>query len=373
MAIRKMKGPIGYAVVGLGYIAQIAVLPAFKNAQKNSRLVALVSDDEEKRTSLGEKYEVPHLYTYDTYEECLSNPDVHAVYIALPNHMHAEYSIRAAQHGKHVLCEKPMAVTPQECEEMIDVCRENNVKLMVAYRLHFEKANLAAIEAVRSGKLGEIRMFNSTFTMQVKDEDNIRLKKDYGGGTLYDIGIYCINAARNIFEDEPTEAYACTFTNGERRFQDVEEMTSVILRFPQARVASFLVSFGAADVSTYRVVGTQGTLLVNNAYEYAADITHELTSGEGTKKRKFSKRDQFGPELLYFSKCILQNRDPEPSGVEGLADVRIIRACYDSAESQKPMEFEPFDRERRPTLEQEIHKPPVSEPELIHANPPSDE
>ena len=136
----KRRGPIRYAVVGLGHIAQVAVLPAFRHAQRNSRLVALVSDDAAKRRKVGKKYRVERTYSYDDYEACLEGVD--AVYIALPNSLHAEYTVRAARAGVHVLCEKPMAVTAAECEAMIDACGEQRVKLMIAYRLHFEEVTL---------------------------------------------------------------------------------------------------------------------------------------------------------------------------------------------------------------------------------------
>ena len=128
-------GPIRYAVVGLGHIAQVAMLPAFAHARRNSRLTALVSGNPKKRRIVGRKYRVDQTYSYDEYEACLENVD--AVYIALPNSMHAEYTIRAARAGVHVLCEKPMAVTADECQLMLDACREHRVKLMIAYRLHF--------------------------------------------------------------------------------------------------------------------------------------------------------------------------------------------------------------------------------------------
>jgi glucose-fructose oxidoreductase len=185
---------IRYAVVGLGYIAQNAVLPAFAHA-RNSELTALVSDNPTKLKKLSKKYCVPHTYSYEEYSECLESGEVDAVYIALPNHMHRAYTEAAARAGVHVLCEKPMAVTEEDCQAMIAAAEKNNIKLMIAYRLHFEEANLRAVELVQSGKLGEPRVFDSVFTMQVKP-GNVRLQKEKGGGTLYDIGIYCINAAR---------------------------------------------------------------------------------------------------------------------------------------------------------------------------------
>jgi glucose-fructose oxidoreductase len=367
---RGKKRKIRYAIVGQGYISQIAVLPAFAHARKNSELSALVSDDPLKLKKLGKKYGVRHLYSYDEYDDCLTSNEIDAVYIALPNSMHREYAERAASAGVHILCEKPMAVTEEDCEAMIRAAGESGVKLMIAYRLHFEAANLKAAQMARSGRLGNLRIFNSVFTMQV-ETGNIRLQKDLGGGPLYDIGIYCINAARYLFEDEPIEVCAFSANNGEERFQEVDEMTTAILRFPSERLATFTCSFGAADVSAYEIVGTKGRLRVDPAYEFAGELKHELTRDGKSRRQTFPQRDQFAPELLYFSECIIEDKDPEPSGLEGLADVRIIRALYRSARIGEPVKLGDFEKSARPGPEQEIRRPPVKEPDLVHAASPS--
>ena len=361
---------VRYAVVGQGYIAQIAVLPAFAHARRNSELAALVSGDRVKLRALGRKYEVNHLYTYDRYEECLRRGEVDAVFIALPNHLHREYTVRAARAGVHVLCEKPMALTERDCRAMITAARRNRVKLMVAYRLHFEEANLKAAALTRSGKLGEPRIFDSVFTMQVKP-GNIRVQAE-GGGALYDIGIYCMNAARALFAAEPTAVFAWSANIGERRFREVDEMTAAVLRFPGERLATFTCSLGAADVGAYQVVGTKGSLRVDPAYGYADALVHHLQIGETEKERGFRKRDQFAAELLHFSDCVLRDREPEPSGAEGLADVRVIRALLRSARTGRPVRLGRFNRSRRP-LPQEIERPPVRKPRLVHAQSPSPE
>jgi len=355
---------IRYAVVGLGHIAQVAVLPAFAHARRNSQLAALISDDPKKLKELSKKYKVPHTFTYEQYDECLRSGEIDAVYIALPNSMHAEYSIRAAKAGVHVLCEKPMAVTEKECEAMIKAARAHHVKLMIAYRLHFEKANLKAVEIVRSGKLGEPRIFSSLFGMQVK-KGNIRTQEELGGGTLYDLGIYCINAARYLFQEEPVAVFAYSARNDDPRFREIDEMTTAVLRFPNERLATFTSSFGSADIAVYQVVGTKGDLRVDPAYEYALPLRHHLTINGKTTSRTYPKRDQFAPELLYFSDCIRKGIDPEPSGVDGLADVRIIRALYKSARTGRPVKINPIAPKKRPTLRQEIHRPPVAKPPLI--------
>ena len=361
-------GIVRYAVVGLGHIAQAAILPAFKNAKRNSKLTALVSGDSEKLKELGKRYKAKS-YTYDQYDECLASGEVDAVFIALPNHMHCEYTVRAAEAGIHVLCEKPMAVTAEECEKMIHAA--SDVKLMIAYRLHLEEANLKAIEIVQSGEIGQPRIFNSVFCMQVKDGDIRVMPNELGGGTLYDIGVYCINAARYLFRAEPTEVFASTATRqGDPRFEESEEMTSVVMRFPGDRLATFTCSFGAADHSSYSIVGREGDLRLEPAYDYAVKLTHYLTKGGKTKKTVFAKRDHFGAELMYFSDCILEDRQPEPNGNEGLIDVRIVQALYQSAQTGKSIQLQAEVPQGRPTMDQEIHRPAVSEPELVNTEPP---
>jgi predicted dehydrogenase len=366
---RRSGGPVKYAVVGLGHIAQVAVLPAFAHARRNSRLAALVSDDATKLKSLVKKYRIGATFSYDDYDACLEQVD--AVYIALPNSMHAEYTIRAANAGVHVLCEKPMAVTADECEQMIEACRENHVKLMIAYRLHFEEINLKAVDLVRRGRIGEPKFFNSSFSMTVRP-NNIRTKKELGGGTLYDIGVYCINASRYLFRAEPKEVMAMSVNSGGKTFAEIDESTGALLRFDGERVAAFVTSFNASDVASYRIVGTKGQLHVDPAYEYAEGLSYELTVNGKTTRKKIGKRDQFAPELLYFSDCILKNREPEPSGEEGMQDVRIVEALYESAETGKAVGIPPFERTRRPTGRQRNTRPGVEEPELVNARSATD-
>jgi len=356
------KRTIRYAVVGLGHIAQVAVLPAFAHARRNSRLAAVVSGDRTKRREIAKVYRLDRAYGYDEFDECLQSVD--AVYIALPNSMHADYTIRAARAGVHVLCEKPMAVTATECQQMIAACRKAKVKLMIAYRLHFETLNLSAIDVARSGQLGELKFFNSSFSMTVRGGD-IRTKRACGGGTLYDIGVYCINAARNLFRAEPTQVSAVSVNSGSSTLAEIDETTAAILRFGDEHVATFVTSFNASDVASYRIVGTKGDLHANPAYEYAGGLEYSLTIEGKTTYKAVAKRDQFAPELLYFSDCILKNREPEPSGEEGLQDVRIVQALYESARSGKPVSLRRFTKTLRPTRRQRMTRPGIKKPTLI--------
>ena len=358
MALSDQEKPrIRYAVVGLGWIAQEVILPAFKSTE-NSQLVAFVTDDPKKAKKLGKKYDVSRIARYEDYDGLLRSRDLDAVYITLPNNMHREYTVRAAQAGIHVLCEKPMADTVAECEEMIRSAEQNNVKLMIAYRLHFEPANLSAIERVQGGELGEPRLFTSVFCQQIA-EGNIRLKKDMGGGPLMDMGVYPINAARYLFRDEPAEVIGVGANSGDPRFNEVHEMASGVLRFPGDRLASFTCSFGAGPADAYQVIGTKGELLLQPAFDYHVKPALTVEIDGRTKKTTFEKVDQFGGQIEYFSRCILNNEEPEPSGHEGLADLRIIQALLQSIRSQQPVKLDPFEKRSRPGEHQVMKKSPV--------------
>jgi glucose-fructose oxidoreductase len=187
---------------------------------------------------------------------------------------------------------------------------------------------------------------------------------------LYDIGIYCINAARYLFRDEPIEVVGLTANNGEERFSEIEEMTGALLRFPRERLAVFTCSFGSTDVAQYDLVGTKGRLRLENAYEYRGELKCRITIGDKETEKTFKAGDQFAPELIYFSDCILNDRPTEPSGNEGLADVRVINAIYQSAQTGRTVRVEPVSKRRRPGLEMEIKRPPVEQPELVRASAP---
>jgi predicted dehydrogenase len=290
------------------------------------------------------------------------------VYIAVPNSGHREFTERAARAGVHVLCEKPMAETVEDCAAMIAVCNEHNVRLMIAYRLHFDEANLRAIELVQSGKLGNPRIFTSVFSQQVRPDD-VRTKRELAGGAVFDMGVYPINAARYLFGAEPDEVFATSFSTDER-MHGVDETTTAILRFPGGRVAQLTASLCAAHVSTYRVIGTEGDLRVEPAFGMGK-LEHHLTLDGKTTTYRFSAHDQFAPELVAFSNCILSGTEPEPSGEEGLADVRIVQAIFESARSGKVVRLMPFERSQRPSVSQLIKKPAHKHISPVHAPSPA--
>jgi predicted dehydrogenase len=360
---------IRLAVIGQGHFAQAAVLPAIEQLD-DVELTALVSGSPHKLAHLGDRYGVRLRCNYEGLDDLLTNHKIDAVYVAVPNDLHAELTLVAARHGVHVMCEKPMAPTEAECMQMIRSCERHHVKLMIAYRLHFESANLIAVEIARGGEIGDPRLFSSVFSIQVRP-GNIRTQPRRGSGPLYDIGIYCINAARYLFRAEPLEVSAMKLAGRDARFAAIDEAFAVTMRFPAERVAQFTCSFGAHDRATYQVVGTDGALTLENAYEYAADMKLVVEGTSGVKKRTFTKRDQIAAEIEYFARCIRDNLDPEPSGWEGLADVRIIQACQASARFGRSVPIEGIARGRRPDLGQEIRIPAHELPALVGVERPT--
>lgn len=331
---------VRYAVVGLGHIAQSAVLPAFAHAAANSELAAVVSSDPAKRQAIAAQYGATASFSYDDYDACLQSVD--AVYLALPNRLHADYGIRAASANVHVLCEKPLAVTIDECRRMIAAARDHRVKLMVAYRLHFDALTHAVERLVHAGRIGDPRFFTSSFAFSVGAGNSRTQPLASGGGTLYDIGVYCINAARHLFKSEPTEVLALEGHGGAAHLAEIDESTAAILRFDGGRLASFVTSFNTTGLGWYEIVGTRGRIRVDPAFTYRESLAYELTVDGQTEQHRADHRDQFADQIRHFSDCVLQGREPESSGDEGLRDVAVIAALLDSAKSGSTIRLQPI-------------------------------
>ncbi len=323
---------IRYAIVGLGSISQEAMMPGVEHTG-NSKITALVTSDPVKAKELAEKYKVERTYNYDQFNQMLQSGDVDAIYLGTPNWRHAEFAVPALLSGIHVLLEKPIEVSSAQAEKILAASRESGAKLMVAYRLHFEPATVAAVERVRSGDLGEVHLFTSTFT-QMLDPENHRAQSGWEAGPILDMGPYPINAVRNLFEDEPTEAFATGARHPEAGFGDFDDTVSVILRFPGNRLANFTVSYYGNKLDTYVVAGTEGSLELNPAYMYSKPLEHFEVTGQDEDHRSYKNTDHFGGEMKYFSDCILEGREPEPGGMEGLADLRVIEAIHRSLKSR---------------------------------------
>jgi predicted dehydrogenase len=324
---------LGWAIVGLGNLAIHQILPAFA-ACEHSKVVALVSGHSEKANKLALRYNVnpKNIYNYENYDTIKNNPEVDVIYIVLPNSMHAEYTIRGLQAGKHVLCEKPMALNPAECQSMIDAGRKANRKLMIAYRCRYEPFNQELIRRVRSQELGALKVIQTDAGFDIGDPEQWRLKKSMaGGGSLMDIGIYALNACRYISGEEPTEVNAMEFTTpGDPRFKEVEETINFQLRFPSGVLANATSSYGCAYRSHFRALTKNGYIELDPAMFYTGARLRVYRGG--TLEEVFIEpRDHFAAEMEHMSQCVIEDKTPLTPGEEGLRDIKIITAIYEAA------------------------------------------
>jgi predicted dehydrogenase len=360
---------VRYAVVGVGWISQAAFLPGVEHTE-NSEVVALVTSDEIKANKVGELYGIKKTYSYDEYDEMLESGEVDAVYLATPNFDHVGYAVRTLEAGVHLLLEKPMATSVEECERILAAAKTTGAKLMVAYRLHHEPGTLSALEVVRSHKLGKVRFFNSSFSQQVSGE-NHRAKHGFWAGPVTDMGPYPLNAVRNLFGAEPVEVFATGVISDPLRF-DFEDTVAVTLKFEDSRMATFTVSYTGGDVDDYRVVGEFGDIFVQPAYQVGTKIEYVTTIEKKKSHESFPKTDHFGGELKYFSDCILTNREPEADGEEGMLDVRVFEAIERSLKTGEVQKLAPYSRSKRPVQSQVEKLSEVKEPDLVHASKPSE-
>lgn len=344
-----------FALIGAGNIAQAAVLPAFARAADACSLAAIISGDPQKRAELAHHYAVEWSGPAEHLEAILVDASIDAAYLALPNHLHREYTERCAAVGVHVLCEKPMAMTVSDCRAMIAACDAAKVKLMISYRLHFDEAHLSTLELLNSGAIGAPRFCSALLSHQVRAGD-FRTQADAGGGALYDLGVYCVNAARNVFQGEPLEVNALQAFGLDRRFAEVDKTTTAVLRFSEDRFAQFTVSQAAAPASELRIVGTRGDVQLAPAFEHGAGITRRVMVAGRTEETAFPAQDQFAAELEYFAMCVRDGVDPEPSGLEGLADIRVLEAIVRSAQSGAPVRLRHLDKLTRPDMSQNLKR-----------------
>lgn len=325
--------PLGWAVVGLGKLALEEVMPAFSLC-KLSRPTALVSGHPEKARKVAAAHGIDpkHIYGYENYDRIAADPAIDVVYIILPNSMHAEYTIRGLKAGKHVLCEKPMAVTPAECEKMIATGKEAKRKLMIAYRLRYEPFNQTAIELCRKGELGKLKSITASNCQDTK-APNIRLSRSLGGGPVGDVGIYCLNAVRYLTGEEPVEVTAVAHQPADDpRFREVPESVAFTLKFPSGAIATCDCSFGAAESRRFRVQGADGVLHMERAFGYRGQRLF-LDKGGKDAELKLEAVNHFAAEMDYFSECVRADKESRTPGEEGLADMRVIATIEEAAKS----------------------------------------
>ena len=323
---------LGWALVGLGSLSINQIMPAFAKSEK-SKLVAFVSGSPDKAGKLALRYGVAekNIYNYENYDGIRDNAEIDIVYIVLPNGMHAEYTIRALKAGKHVLCEKPMANTPEECEQMIAAAREARRKLMIAYRVRYEPYNRALIKSVRDQEMGPLKVVLAEAGFPIGDPSQWRLnRKMAGGGSLMDIGIYALNAARYLTGEEPVEINAMETTDRQDpRFKEVEDTVNFQLRFPSGVLANCVSSY-SAPFGSFRAVGPKGWVELEPASGYSG-IRMRARLGGALEERFHPVIDHFAAEMDHLSGCVMDGSEPLTPGEDGLHDLRAMMAIYEAA------------------------------------------
>lgn len=333
--------PIRYAIIGLGRISMQHFMPAVKASSK-CKVTALVSGDRAKAEKVAAEYGIPStsIYDYKGMDAIAGNSEVDAVYVALPNSMHAEYTIRSAKAGKHVLCEKPMATTVGDSQAMIDACRKGGKKLMIAYRCQLEPTNLEAIKMIREGRIGKIQSISSANGFNIRPGEWRCSRALAGGGPLMDVGVYSLNACRYLTGEEPAILEATSSViDQDGRFKDVEENLSWVMRFPSGILASCTTTYGANMPGTVSVYGSKGWLRLEPAFSYQGiRLTAQVAGDRQPIEIKLDEKDplQFQREAEHFAECIQQNKENKGSAEDGLRDMKLMAEIYRSCDRKRP-------------------------------------
>lgn len=320
---------LGVALVGLGSYAIGELAPALQ-ATRHCHLAGLVTGTPNKKKRYGSQYEVAdsHIYSYETYDQIAEDSTIEAIYVVLPNSMHAEYSIRAAEAGKHVICEKPMAVSVDECQRMIDAANANGVTLNVGYRLHYDPYHDVFRKLAKEQPHGPAKFIQAEFAFRTGNPNQWRLKKSLaGGGALMDVGIYCIQAARYSSGEEPIAITAREYKTEPEKFSEVDETIVWEMEFPSGAVASCNTSYN------YRAERLHVGYRDNN---YTAELSpayiyRNLEGRIGSEPLDFGDPPQQARHLDAIATSIRSGKPISTSGTEGLQDMRIIEAIYESA------------------------------------------
>ncbi|WP_226929801.1 Gfo/Idh/MocA family protein [Hymenobacter siberiensis] len=336
---------MGYALVGLGRLTLNEILPAFGKS-KHARPVALVSGDADKMAKVAKQYGIKpsSCYSYQTYDKLKDNPEVEMIYIVLPNSMHHEFTLRGAKAGKHILCEKPMANSVKECEEMIEACKKAGKKLTIAYRIQCEPLNRAAMKQVRAKTYGATKMLQMMNTQNQAHDQQWRHKKALaGGGSLPDVGLYCLNTTRFLLGEEPTEVSAQIYsTPGDDQFKEIEENVSFTLRFPSGAISQCMTGYGSFNNKSYTVYAETGSIKMDPAFPYHGLHQERIHAPDGQQVKETTndpQKDQFALEMDHMAECVRQNKTPCTPGEEGLQDQRIMEAIYLSAKENRPVQL----------------------------------
>jgi predicted dehydrogenase len=328
---------LGFAICGLGNLSEHQIAPALLKTQ-HCRLSGVITDSPDKARQWQARYGIPAsgVYSYDSMDRLAHNPDIDVVYIVTPNAQHADQTLKAAAAGKHVMCEKPMEVSVEKCQQMIDACKAAKVKLAVAYRCRFEPNNLECVRIAHDRELGALRLVEAQFCISVGEPGQWRLKRALaGGGALMDVGIYALQASRYLTGEEPLLVCGVETKTDPVKFAEVDETMTWQAKFPSGALAVCTASYNLPSAARFRGTAERGWFELDPAFFY--DGNHGQRS-DG-KRIALPSGDQFAAEMDDFARCILEDRPSKISGEEGLRDVRIMMAIYESARTGRAVKL----------------------------------
>jgi len=331
------KRKIGFALCGLGSLSTHQIAPALQQTEF-CRLAGIITGTPAKAARWKAQYNIPDhcIYNYDTMAQLADNPDIDVVYVVTPNALHAESTLKAAKAGKHVLCEKPMEISVERCQQMIDACRDAKRLLAIGYRLHFEPNNLECVRLAREKVFGRLKFIEAGFGFTAGDPKQWRLNRALaGGGPLMDVGIYALQAMRYLTGEEPVEVSATQSTTDKIKFHDVEETIAWQLKFPGGVLANGEATYGFSGLNRYNAYAEHGSFGLEPAYTYHG-LRGQRSDGQ---EIQLTDIDQFAAEMDDFAQCILNNRPSRVAGEEGLRDVKIMMAIYEAARIGKTVSF----------------------------------
>ncbi|HEU5139237.1 MAG TPA: Gfo/Idh/MocA family oxidoreductase [Bacillales bacterium] len=329
---------VRWGVLGNANIARKALVPAIKAAE-NAELKGIASRNSDRAAeAAAEQGFEKH---YGSYEALLADPEIDAVYIPLPNGLHAEWVKKAAEAGKHVLCEKPAALTADEATGMIEECGRHEVLFMEAFMYQFHPQHDRVKEIIADGEIGDVRVMRSQFSFGMKDPANVRLNRELGGGSLYDVGCYCIHAARHILGEEPSRVYAQAHLDAD--FDHVDMTTTGMLSFEKDVQLLFDCSFESFPQENYQVIGEKGSIEVVRPFRPDKNEDGKahiyITSEDGTTREEPIPGDAYTLQVEHFSQCVLDGAEPSYSGVQTIRNMRVIDACYESIRTGEVVEL----------------------------------
>jgi predicted dehydrogenase len=331
------KKKLGIALCGLGSLSTNQIAPALQKTQ-HCELKGVVSGDREKAKQWQTKYNIPDrsVYDYDSIEKMADNPDIDIVYVVTPNAMHMDNTLAAAKAGKHVFCEKPLEISVDRCQRMIDACKKAERQLGVAYRCQFEPHHLECMRIAREKELGTIKVIESGFGFRIGEPDQWRLKKALaGGGALMDVGIYVLQATRYLTGEEPILVAATETKTDPKKFAEVDETISWTATFPSGVTAYCSTTYNAFGIGRFRAHTERGWFGLDPAFNYGG-LKGSRSDG---KPLAFPNVDQFATEIDVFARCILENKPTTVPGEEGLQDVKILTAIYESVRTGRAVKI----------------------------------